>query len=373
MDTQIVNIGQLVTPLAGDSSMLERGSSLCTSENTTLLIRNGRIASIGDRSERFEGETIDADGAAILPGLIDPHCHYRSVATPDLPEGGDARGALVPLLGRLAAAGVTTVGAKCIESAEVFDELSELKHAARGPVPRIVASLSCTSGDASKSAPGSRLAAMIGGAIPTVRTRHLAQFCDVAIGERGCSVTEGRAILRAARGAGLRLKVSADGGDIEDALRLAVQLEATSVDFCATPAIPGIERLRSVDVIPVVLPARALVSRSSPPDVRPMLDRGLSVALGTEQGLSSPGVGSIWMILALGVTQLGMTLDEAITACTYHGARALGLGSETGSLEVGKKADLVILDVTDYNDLLGSLGRNPVRQALVEGRVIQRR
>ena len=371
MDTRIINIGQLVTPLARDSGTLEQGSSLHTIENTTLVTRNGRIASIDGSDERFEGETIDADGAVVLPGLADPHCHYRGVPASPLPEGEGARGALVPLLRRLAASGVTTVGMKCIESAGVFDELSELKHAARGHVPRIVASLSCASGDASDSEPGSRLAAMIGGAIPTVRTRRLAQFCDVAIGDGGCSVAEGRAILRAARGAGLRLKVSAAGGDIEDALRMAAKLEATSVDFCATPAAPSIERLRSVDVIPVVLPARSFVSGAPPPDVRPMLDCGLAVALGTEQGLSSPGVGSIWMILALAVTQLAMTLDEAITACTYHGARALGLGSETGSLEVGKKADLVILDVGDYRELLGSLGRNPVRLAFVEGRAIR--
>jgi imidazolonepropionase len=217
------------------------------------------------------------------------------------------------------------------------------------------------------------LSSIIGEAIPTIRTRRLALFCDVEVGDSAYSLVEARTILRAARGAGLRLKLSAVGGSVEEALQLAVQLETTSVDFCAATPLPSIEKMRSVDVIPVVLPSRFFIPRLTPPDVRPMLDRGASVALGTDHGTTSPGIGSMWLILAIAVAQLGMTLDEAITACTYNAARAVGFGSETGSLEVGKKADLLILDVADHRELLDGLGRNPVEVAVVEGRVVSRR
>jgi len=104
-----------------------------------------------------------------------------------------------------------------------------------------------------------------------------------------------------------------------------------------------------------------------------MLDRGLSLALATDCGTETPGIGSMWMILAIAITQLRMTLDEAIAACTYNGARALGMGSEIGSLEVGKKADLMILDLADYRELADGLGRNPVVKTMVEGRVVHQR
>ena len=309
-----------------------------------------------------------------MPGLIDPHCHLRPpMGSGDAKPHGLQR-SLPQLLYRALRCGTTTLGLKCRDGTGVFDELSDLQHAARGTVPRIAASLFCVPHPGQSDNSDGRLSSIIGEVIPTVRTRRLAQFCDVAVGDKAYSLVEARTILRAARGAGLRLKLSADGGSIEEALRLATQLETTSVDFCAAPLLPSIEKMRSVDVIPVLLPSRFFIPHLAAPDVRPMIDRGLSVALGTDHGAaSSQGIGSVWMILAIAIAQLRMTLDEAITACTYNAARALGLGSEIGSLEVGKRADLLILDVSDYQELTDGLGRNPVKSAMVDGRVVCQR
>ena len=369
MKTLITNIGQLVTPESRESGGIGHEAKLTILRDSSLLIRNGRIASIGaTRTERVD-QTVDAQGRAVLPGLVDPGRNYRTYVGASLPDA-ERQELLLRALNCAAASGLTTVGVKCREGAGVFDELSLLKHAARGSVPRIVASLFCSPDRGDPDEAGGHLSSMIGRAIPTVRTRRLAQFCDVALGDAGCSIAEGRAILRAARGAGLELKVSADGGDVDEALRLAAQLDVTSVGFCATPAALSIERLQSVDVVPVVLPARSFVTGSPQPNIRPMLEQGLSVALGTDQGRSTPGAASIWMLVALALTQLQMTLDEALTACTYNSARALGLGSEVGTLEIGKKADLIILDINDHRRLLDELGRNPVRLTMVDGRII---
>jgi len=347
MDTLITNIGQLVTPVA---------------RHTAKAGGNSRADVV-----------IDAGGGAVMPGLVDPHCHLRPVATDENAGPDSSQQSLPDLLRRALRCGTTTLGLKCRDSASVFEEMSDLKHAARGRVPRIVASLFCVPRPGRSDDSDGRMSSVIGEAIPTVRTRRLAQFCDVAVGDTAYSLTEARAILRAARGAGLRLKLTVDGGSVEEALRLAAKLETTSIDFCAAPLPPSIERMRSVDVIPVLLPSRFFVPRLAAPDIRPMLERDLSLALGTDHGATSPGVGSQWMILAIAITQLNMTLGEAITACTYNGARALGLGSETGTLEVGKKADLIVLDVADYLDLMDELGRNPVEMAMVEGQVVYQR
>lgn len=374
MDTLVTNIGHLITPLARNTGKTGQSSTLQVLEDSSILVRDGRIASIGGVGNHRAAEAVDACGGVVMPGLVDPHCHLRppTGSRDEGPRGSQQ--SLPQLLHRALRCGTTTLGLKCRDSTGVFDELSDLQHAARGTVPRIAASLFCIPHPDQSDDSAGRLSSIIGEAIPTVRTRRLAPFCDVAVGDKAYSLVEARTILRAARGAGLRLKLSADGGDIEEAVRLATQLETTSVDFCAAPLLPSIEKMRSVDVVPVLLPSRFFIPHLAAPDVRPMIDRGLALALGTDHGAASAqGIGSVWTILAIAIVQLHMTLDEAITACTYNAARALGLGGEIGSLEVGKRADLLILDVSNYHELAEGLGRNPVKIVMVDGRVVCRR
>ena len=206
--------------------------------------------------------------------------------------------------------------------------------------------------------------------IPTVRRRRLAQFCDVFCDEGFFTTSETRTILRAARGAGLRLKLHADELADVGGAELAADLEATSADHLLRTSERGMLRLREAGVIPVLLPGTAFTLGSPYAPARRMVDLDLPVALATDFNPGTCLIYSMWIIIGLAVMKMGLTIEEALTAATLNAAAALELSSEVGSLEVGKRADLLILDLDNYRQIPYFFGHNPVRMVLRDGEVI---
>jgi len=79
------------------------------------------------------------------------------------------------------------------------------------------------------------------------------------------------------------------------------------------------------------------------------------------------------IVVSLAAHQLGLTPAEALTAATINAAHAVGLGREVGSLEVGKRADLLVLDVPDHRHLAYRIGARIVETVVKDGRVVWRR
>ena len=104
-----------------------------------------------------------------------------------------------------------------------------------------------------------------------------------------------------------------------------------------------------------------------------MVESGLALGLGTNVGAAPVAAGSMWLVLALAVSALGMSLEQALASVTLHNAHVLELASEIGSVEPGKRADLLVLDLAHYRDLLGGLGEDPVRMVIRNGEVVHRR
>jgi len=129
----------------------------------------------------------------------------------------------------------------------------------------------------------------------------------------------------------------------------------------------------NVGVIPVLLPGEGLLRGRPYPNAHRMLEAGLAVGLGTNAGSASVAAGSMWLVIALAVSVLEMSLDQAIAAVTLHNAHVLESAAEIGTVELGKRADLLILDVADYRDLLGGLGEDPVRSVIRNGEVVHQR
>lgn len=366
MDTRIINIGQIVTPLATRSTP---NASLSIREGTDLLLRGGRIADVASSPRGPVGAEIDAGGGVVMPGLIDPHTHYPEAA-PDSDEP-TARVAVARRLRRALKSGVTTVELKCSSLAQLAD-LSALVHEDAAPLPDVVATLFGTPPpDGTPHA--ERMAALIGDAIPTVRRSRLASFCDVACGDGAYPPDEARTILRAARAAGLHLKLHASAGCVQTAGALAMDLGATAVGHVADLDPQDAAGWKRVGVLPVVLPGDALLGEGRPLDAAGLLAADVSIGIGTNAGGAPTAVGSMWLVLALAVASLGLTLGQALTAATAHNAQVLESADEIGTLDVGKRADLIILDVADYRDLLGSLGEEPIRTVIRGGRVVHRR
>jgi imidazolonepropionase len=374
MNTLITNIGQLVTPVS-DGSEPDGAKLLDIREDTELFIRDGRISAIGraDRQETVDTR-IDARGGVLIPGLIDPHTHFsvpvESDATGSDPAERNRRVTRARLC-RALTSGVTTVEVKCRSLAEL-GELSALVRSSEEGLPDVVVTLF-----GGAPAPGAthaeRMSGLIGDEIPTARRRRLAQFCDVECGGSAYTLAEARTILRAARAAGLQLKLHA-AAEIAGSLgEVSAELGITAVGHLTQLGAGEAASLRSAGVVPVLLPSAGLVGVQRYPNARRMLDEGLSVGLGTDAGSASIAAGSMWLVVALAVGALEMSLEQAIVAATLHNAHALELAAEIGTVELGKRADLLILDIEDYRDLLAGLGEDPVRTVIRNGEVVHRR
>jgi imidazolonepropionase len=210
---------------------------------------------------------------------------------------------------------------------------------------------------------------MIETAIPEIARLHLAEFADVFC-ERGVFTTdESRRILRAASAAGLALRIHADEFSDQGGAALAAELRARSADHLIQASDQGIEAMAKAGVVATLVPSAAFflkLGRFAP--ARKMIDAGVAIALGSD---TNPGGGlsaSIPFAMTLACFGMGLSLEEALSAATIGGAMSLGLENEVGSIEVGKRADLLILNSDRLLDLL-RVGENPVGRVIANGRL----
>jgi imidazolonepropionase len=180
--------------------------------------------------------------------------------------------------------------------------------------------------------------------------------------------------MKAALAYGLRLRMHVDQLSCSGGAELAASLHAATADHLEHTDATGIAALEDAGVQPVLLPGSvyALGSRQYPL-AREMIERGLPVILATDMNPGSSPTPSIPMVISLAVTQMRMSVAEAINATTINAAYSLGRGSEAGSLEAGKNADVVIHDCYDYRDIGYLFGVESAQQVFVKGRCIYAR
>jgi imidazolonepropionase len=196
-------------------------------------------------------------------------------------------------------------------------------------------------------------------------------FCDVFCEEGAFSVRQSRRILQKASDLGLRLKIHADEFNALGGTALAVELGATSADHLANTPDEEIGLLAASHTVGVLLPGTPFgLAENHYAPARKMIDQGVAVALATDVNPGTCYCESMPFIMALACRCLGMTPAEAIVASTINAAHAVGLGHEVGSLEVGKKADVVILDIPDYRHLSYRFGSNLVQTVIKAGTVV---
>ncbi|MEP6714157.1 MAG: amidohydrolase family protein, partial [Terriglobia bacterium] len=109
------------------------------------------------------------------------------------------------------------------------------------------------------------------------------------------------------------------------------------------------------------------------PNVRSAINDGIPIAIGSSCPAEGPRSSNPQFLLYLGIARFGLSHEEAIMACTYNAACSLKLSHVTGSLEPGKSADLIVMDVHDYHELAHHVGHNDVLLAMRAGRTVYRR
>src|SRR2546427_615482 len=212
------------------------------------------------------------------------------------------------------------------------------------------------------------IAARGGDMIDAVASSQLASFCDVFVDDGFFTVDQGRRILTRAKTAGLGGKVHADELADTGGAVLAAEIGAASADHLLHVSSDGIDALARASVVGVLLPATSLVSHLPFADGRRLIAAGVPVALGTDFNPNT-WCESPQLAIALACHHNGLLPAQAVVAATINAAHAVGLGTEVGSLEPGKLADILVLGVPSYRHLGYRIGGNAVRVVVKRGAV----
>ena len=211
---------------------------------------------------------------------------------------------------------------------------------------------------------------IIGRVLPQVAAEHLAEFVDVFCETGVFTNAQSERILQAARQHGLALKLHADEMSSTGGAGLACRMGAVSADHLLSISDVDIEALANSETVAVLLPATAFCMRKNYAPARRMIEAGAAVALASDYNPGSCYTYSVPLILGLAVIAMKMTTAEALTAMTLNAAAAVHQADQIGSLEPGKKADVVLLDAEDYRFLVYQTGINLVSSVYVDGHLV---
>ena len=411
----ITGVSQLLT-LRGIGPRRGRAlSNLELIEDGALLVRDGVIGAIGTRAQveatptARGAEKLDLGGRVVLPGFVDSHTHlvhaasraeeyelkiqgasYEEIAR----KGGgilnsvkrlraatakELKARALGALQQFAAYGTTTVEAKSGYGLDVASELKILKlHkelAAEQPLEIASTFLGAhvVPEEFRKKAGGAKkyIQLLEENLLPQIAERKLAEFCDVFCDRGAFTVEESKRVLQAGRQWGLAPRLHAEQLSRTGATRLAILLRAASCDHLEHVNKSDIRALGKSETVATLLPGCDFhlgLKKYAP--ARELIDAGAIVALATDYNPGTSPTLSMPMILSLACTQLLMTPAEAITAATINAAYALRREKQTGSLEVGKQADIAVFDVADYREIPYYFGVNHCWMTIKRGRVI---
>ncbi len=207
--------------------------------------------------------------------------------------------------------------------------------------------------------------------MPEVRKRNLAEFFDVFCEESVYSVAESRKLIRAAKKESFKIRIHADEFSALGGAELAVEEGAFSADHLLAVTETGIKKLAASKTAATLLPAVPFFLRQKKQaPARQLIDEGAIVALATDFNPGSSMTESMLFVLQLAVFTMKMSVEEALNAATANASYALGRDKEVGSLEVGKKMDLILAEIPNYAFLFYHLGVNPIKYVIKNGKVV---
>ncbi len=413
-DLLIVNAAELAT-MAGPLGP-RRGKDLAGNgviADGAVAVLEGVVAATGTTAEitstwlAGEGDVIDAKGRLVTPGLVDPHTHLvfggsredefeqriRGKTYEEIAKAGGGINSTVErtrkatreelvasartrLRGMLAH-GTTTVEAKSgygltladeLKCLEVVRELSETESVDLVPtfmgaheIPREYAARREEYVDQ-----------VIREMIPEVAKRRLAVFCDVFCEPGVFSADQAKRILEAGTKAGLKPKIHAEEFKASGGAELAVELGAVSADHLMAITERGIRSMKKGATVAVLLPGTSyFLGGTKYAPARVLVDEGVPVALGSDFNPGSCMTYNLQAVLSIACTQLRMLPSEALSAATINAAHACGVGDWVGSLEPGKRADLVVWEAPSVRYLAYQFGVNQARVVVKAGRRIR--
>ena len=382
-------------------------------ENGAIAGRDGRIVFVGPEKELEknvrvapDAARLDASGLVALPGFVDPHTHlpfggtreeefalriqgwtYQQLAAKGMgirstvrkTRGialADLKSLCLERLDSMLRHGTTTAEAKSGYGLNLDDEIKQLeavREAARvhpiDIVPTFMGAHEVP--DEYQGRKEDYIDLLIHTVLPQVRDRRLARFFDVFCEEGVFSVEETERLAAAAASAGLGIKIHADEFVPLGGTELAARIGAVSAEHLIAVTESGIAALAGSPTAAILLPGVPFfLMQDKKAPARRLIEAGAILALGSDFNPGSSMTENLLFILQLGVFTLRLTIEEAINAVTANAAYAIRSDAEAGSLELGKKMDVVLFDIPNYFFLAYHPGVNPVRHVLKNGRLV---
>jgi imidazolonepropionase len=407
----IKNSSEIVTCSGFKAKKGKEMSDLKVIPNGGLVIENRIIKAVGDTrkiSENFKEENyqvIDASGKSVLPGFVDSHTHlvfggYRAeefcwrlngTSYMDIMQRGGGilntvkatRAASkeelyhegLKRLDSMLSFGVTTVEGKSGYGLDCETEIKQLevmeKLDSAHPINIVRTFLGAHAvPEEYKGKEDQFIDFIIAKVLPIVVERKLAEFCDVFCEKNVFSLEQSRRLLLEAKKMGLKLKLHADEIVQFGGAELAAELGAVSADHLLKASETGIKEISMAGVVATLLPGTAFSLKEPYPKARDMIEKECAVALATDMNPGSCFTESIPLIFALATIYMNMTVEETVTALTINGAAALNREKTIGSIDVGKQADVVILEFPSYQYIPYHIGVSCVEKVIKNGRVV---
>jgi imidazolonepropionase len=406
----IRNLSQIATPLGRGALRGPAMRELAVYEKAVIVVRDGRFAFVGRERdlppELAVDDDFDARGATAVPGFVDSHTHipfsglresefnrrlqgetYEQIAAAGGGIAATVRATreaseeqltanVLARAATMARYGTTTAEAKSGYGLEKEAELRQLRAIrsanATSPV-RLVATCLAAHEFPPETRSDSRgreawVRTIVDEILPAVAAENLAVFCDAFV-ERGVFTREqGEVVLDAGRRLGMIPRLHADELSDTGGAALAAQIGAASADHLMQVSDAGVAALAGSGTVANLLPATSffLMSERYAP-ARALIDRGAIVSLSTDCNPGTSMTESMQLVMQLATLQMKMTVEESLTAATLNGAHSLRLAEETGSIEVGKRADFVLLDAPNYLHLVYHFGVNLVTAVFRDG------
>ena len=409
-DLLIKNCSQLVTCSGSKAKRGKEMTDLHIIENGAVYIQNETIQMVGTTEQVLNqaGHTdcsiIDAGGKAVLPGFVDSHTHFvfggyraeefswrlRGDSYMEIMQRGGGIVNTVSATRKATKKELTAVGSKRLDSMLSFgvttvegksgygldrdtelkqlEVMQELNHShVVDVVPTFLGAHAVP--PEFKGRENEFIDFLISTVMPLVVERNLAEFCDIFCEKNVFSITQSRKLLQNALELGLKLKIHADEIVQLGGAELAAELGAVSADHLLQVSDKGIEDLASAGVVATLLPGTAFSLKEPYARARAMIDRDCAVALATDFNPGSCFTESIPLIASLAAMHMDLKLEEVITALTINGAAAIDRAASIGSIDIGKQADIIILEFPSYKFIPYHIGVSTVEKVIKRGRV----
>lgn len=406
MSLLIHNIGLLVTPLGSEAKAGKAQGEVFYLDNAYIFVRDGLIDKIGQgKPDEGAEHLIDAGGCLVTPGLVDAHTHlvfggWREHELPlklegvpyldILAQGGgilstvratraatreELKNKALKILSGMLRHGTTTCEAKSGYGLNLETELKQLrtvKDLNKAQPIRLVSTFMGAHAlpEEYRYDRNAYIDLLIDQMLPKVAEEKLAEFCDIFCESGVFSADEARRVLKAAQMLGLGAKIHADEINAIGGSELAGELGAVSAEHLIAATDEGIAAMARSGVIACLLPATSFYLGKPYARARDMMAQGVPVCLATDFNPGSCPSFNLQLAMNLACWHYRLLPAEVLTGVTLNAAAAIGLQKEIGTLEPGKRADIVLWDAGNLDYIFYRFGENLVRMVIKDGRLV---